>query len=117
MLDDGEVDQDGDAAVDQMQASQSTIATVADNAAKTEKFGKTDDAGAEKRRGGNDGVIDADDEDEDSKQEESSSNLMFHPPAAHEEHSAGDSVKSDQLEQDCQIAEIDAGIAAEMKYA
>lgn len=51
---------------------------------------------------------------EDSKQEESSSNLLFHPPAAHEEHSAGDSVKSDQLEQDCQIAELDAEIAAEM---
>lgn len=26
-------------------------------------------------------------------------------------------MKSDQLEQDCQIAEIDAGIAAEMKSA
>ena len=31
MLDDGEYDEDGQAAADQIQASQSTIATVADN--------------------------------------------------------------------------------------
>ena len=41
--------------------------------------------------------------------------MLFHPPAAHEEHSAGDSIKSeDEQEQDSQIVEIDAGIAAEM---
>lgn len=87
MLDEGEVDEDGQAATDQMQASYSTIATVADNGPKaiglrdSEKFANNDGKDAE-----------------DSKQEESSSNLLFHPPAAHEEHSAGDSVKSDQIE-------------------
>lgn len=44
--------------------------------------------------------------------------MLFHPPAAHEEHSAGDSIKSeDEQEQVSQIVEIDAGIAAEMAVA
>ena len=43
--------------------------------------------------------------------------MLFHPPAAHEEHSGGDSAKSDQMEQDCQIAEVDAEITTEMKIA
>lgn len=57
---------------------------------------------------------------ENAKQQEEScsSNLLFHPPAAHEEHSAGDSIKSeDEQEQDSEIVEIDAGIAAEMAVA
>ena len=106
MLGDGDVDEDGQAAADQMQASMSTIATVADNGPVANSL----------RDSENFATPDGKDV-ENSKQEESSSNLLFHPPAAHEEHSAGDSVKSDQLEQDCQIAGLEAEIAAEMKLA
>ena len=79
--------------VDSMQASQSTIATVADDLLQdSENFARPD---ANSKAG------------EDSKQEQ----LLFHPPAAHEEHSAGDSDKSDQdngLDVELTIASNDA---------
>lgn len=81
MVDDGDAaagENDSTAAASVSHASQSTIATVADEKVKSKadllREQPADSLAAR----------------EDGKKEEK--NLLFHPPAAHEEHSAGDSV-------------------------